>query len=375
VTLGRDTDIELAAAVRAAWGSDAALLEAAVEPLVYDLYLPGRTVERIVTRVQLRDGQRDWSVIRKWTASTDQAPARLVERARREALAYGSGLLDDFGALRAPRVYAVDAREGGPVELWFEDVVDDQPGPWSLATFVRAAEALGEANGHLAGRSFADRPWLVQDWAARQSEPVDEPAVQAEIEAQAADPRVRRAMGDDICDRAAGMLRDQPAFIAVLGRLPQTLCHHDAARSNLVATSTGIVAFDWESVGPGPLGAEIATLVSGSVRKGDAPAHDLGALDRAVFGGYLDGLRAAGWSGDERIVRLGFAMSLALRCWFVRDTLRHLAEPSASAARLGRAPDVRADDALAAFVTLSRLFLDRADEARRLSATLDIPLR
>lgn len=53
-------------------------------------------------------------------------------------------------------------------------------------------------------------------------------------------------------------------FIANLSRLPQTLCHHDAVRSNLIARrrpdgATEIVAIDWESTGPGAVGAEIAT--------------------------------------------------------------------------------------------------------------------
>ena len=47
------------------------------------------------------------------------------------------------------------------------------------------------------------------------------------------------------------MLQDQPRFIADLARLPQTLCHHDAARSNLIARQrddggTEVVAIDWE---------------------------------------------------------------------------------------------------------------------------------
>jgi hypothetical protein len=169
------------------------------------------------------------------------------------------------------------------------------------------------------------------------------------------------------------MLGDQPTFIAALGRLPQTLCHHDAARSNLVARSTGIVAFDWESAGPGPLGADIATLMSGSLRKGDAPADELASLDDAVFAGYVDGLVTAGWSGDERVVRLGYTMSLALRCWFVRDTLRNLADPAA-APILGRATHIGPAEALERFATISHFLLDRADEARQLAEALDIAL-
>jgi hypothetical protein len=54
--------------------------------------------------------------------------------------------------------------------------------------------------------------------------------------------------------------------------------------------------------------------MSGSLRKGDAPTEDVASVDDAVFAGYLDGHGAAGWSGDERVVRLGWTMSLALHC-------------------------------------------------------------
>jgi hypothetical protein len=153
--------------------------------------------------------------------------------------------------------------------------------------------------------------------------------------------------------------------------LPQTLCHHDAARSNLIGRRRGegaieIVAIDWESTGPGAIGAEIATLVSGSLRKGDFPAARASELDAAVFDAYLSGLRDAGWAGDPTVARLGYTMSLALRCWFVRDTLRNLTDREAGP-RLGRALDVRPAEALRAFTAIASFLLDRADEARELA--------
>src|SRR3954447_18661327 len=132
-----------------ALGDEAQLVEAHVEPLAYDAYLAGRVVQRVAVRVAVGGEVRAWSAIHKWTAPSPVAPAPLVERAHREALAYGSGLLDDLGALRVPRAYRIDVDDAGAVDLWLEEVRDDEPGPWSVATFKRAAEALGEANGRL----------------------------------------------------------------------------------------------------------------------------------------------------------------------------------------------------------------------------------
>ena len=65
-------------------------------------------------------------------------------------------------------------------------------------------------------------------------------------------------------------------------------------------------------------------------------------------------------------------MSLALRCWLVRDTLRNVTDPDAPDARpvFGRAFDVPPEHVLQAFVLVSRFLLDRTDEARSLATTL-----
>jgi hypothetical protein len=346
------------------------LLDERVEPVAYDAYLPGRTVTRVVAHARSRGRDVEWSAIRKWTDAPSRTPTAPSERAHREALAYRSGWLDRVGDLRMPEAFDVELDADGEVTLWLEDVRDREPGPWPLESFGVAARALGHFNGVSSRRAIPTDDWLVGDWAARQSEPVDLPVVLAELGRQAARPVAREALGAHVAVRVQRLQLDQPLFVETLALLPQSLCHHDAARSNLVRqTGVGggavIVALDWESVGPGAVGAEIATLVSGSVRKGDFPADRLDALDGTVFSGYLGGLRDAGWTGDERLVRLGYAMSVALRCWFVRDTLRHLTEPTIPP-RLGRALDVASGEALDAFISLSRFVLDRADEAHQL---------
>ena len=352
----------------------ATLLDYKVSPLAYDAYLPGRIVARVNGEAAVGGHRAPWSAILKWTDSPATTPTAPVERARREAFAYDSGLLDLTGELRAPRAYDVEVAEDGHVGLWLEDVGADGPGQWPIEMYATAAHALGRFNGAFLLRQVPDHPWVVTDWATRQSEPLDMAAALAEIARRASDARARRALGDDIGQRGARMLEDQPRFIADLARLPQTLCHHDAARSNLIARrrddgGTEVVAIDWESTGPGPAGAEIATLVSASLRKGDFPADRACELDSAVVDAYLAGLRDAGWTGDPRIVRLGYAMSLALRCWFVGDTLQNVTDPDARPV-FGRALDVPSEDVLEAFVLVSRLLLDRAEEARSLATTL-----
>jgi hypothetical protein len=130
-----------------------------------------------------------------------------------------------------------------------------------------------------------------------------------------------------------------------------------------------VVAIDWESTGLGPVGADLATLVSGSLRKGDYPADKASELDSAVMDAHLAGLRDAGWSDDPTFARLGYTLGLALRCWFVRDTLQNLAE-SESRPLFGRARDVPSAEVLDSFAAITRFLLDRADEARSLAMQL-----
>jgi hypothetical protein len=125
------------------------------------------------------------------------------------------------------------------------------------------------------------------------------------------------------------------------------------------------VAIDWEDVGPGPVGAEAATLVFGTMRRGAVPAAQADDLAHTVLEGYAGGLRDAGWRGDPAAVRLGYAAAVALRWFVVPATLRLLADPAARARAAG-ALRLSAGSLLEQRLLLVRFLLDRAGEARRL---------
>src|SRR6185503_12213108 len=99
--------------------------------------------------------------------------------------------------------------------------------------------------------------------------------------------------------------------------LPQTFCHLDAWRTNLidapsVSGEERTVAIDWSFVGTAPAGQEVAILVGGSHIWLDADPSELGSLSKRAFTAYVDGLHEAGWRGDERVVRFAYAASSAL---------------------------------------------------------------
>lgn len=337
-------------------------------PIATDLYLAGRTLVRCSGTALTGGAVVPWSLVLKIV----RRPLSAVGGTHwdREARAYRSGLLADLpGGLAAPRCLAADTGVDGAIWLWLEDVVDRYGGRWPLAQYGRAARHLGRFNGaYLIGCPLPDYPWLVQCWTERHSEPAKIPEGLVEIEALADDARVRRAFPAPLLTAMPRLLRDQPLLVALLERLPATLCHHDAARANLLARRTGrtleTVAIDWESLGVGALGAEIATLVCGTIRRGDYPAGRVAALDRVVFAGYLRGLRDAGWLGDPALARFGYVAAVALRWFLLPDTLRVLS--GRARANRGRAQEseVRAVQQL---VLLSQFVLERAEEARGLA--------
>jgi hypothetical protein len=106
-------------------------------------------------------------------------------------------------------------------------------------------------------------------------------------------------------------------MIEAIDRLPRTFCHHDAFRRNLMARVADdgheqTAAIDWAYTGIGAVGEEIGTLVSVGIQFMEVDVAQAVDLDEVVFEGYLAGLHDAGWRGDPRLVRLGFAATSAL---------------------------------------------------------------
>jgi len=278
-------------------------------PIAYKRYLSARTLARV-------DGTADtgrggvlapWSVVVKiFQPPTDCADSATEDGSwEREVLAYRSGLLADLpGALVAPRVLDIHTDDSGNRWLWLEHITD-MYGVWPRQHYGVAARHLGYFNGtYMTSRQLPEYSWLDRDWAKSLSDP----AVQVEaIDGLLSHPLAREAFDRPLAGRARALLEDQPHFLRILSELPQTLCHHDAARANLFARlanndgmETETVAIDWEGIGPGTVGADLATLVFGTMRRCEFPSSEAAALDQLAFEGYLHGLRDSGWRGEHQ---------------------------------------------------------------------------
>ena len=145
-------------------------------------------------------------------------------------------------------------------------------------------------------------------------------------------------------------------------------CHHDAVAANVFARerdgSAETVLIDWESVGPGPAGADLASLLFSSPRRGDFSARRLPELIPAALSAYERGIADTRASVRSDEVRLGLHASVSLRWTLVRDVIGLLGDPGR--ARRGSAPHETPDAALAELLALVPVLLDSAAKARRL---------
>ncbi len=234
---------------------------------------------------------------------------------KREVLIYRSGILEELPGIRAPRCFGVDELDGTAF-LWLEDVRDSAGSGWTPAHYRMAAGRLGEFNGaYLVGRDVPTAPLLSRGWL-RTLVTGFGPAVNR-LPLLRGHPMVRRCWPDGFVDRVLRLYEERDAFLEALDRLPQTFCHLDAFPRNLLiddrAEDGGVIAVDWSFAGLGAVGTEIAPMVPASVWFFDAEPKEMVRLGEVLFDGYVDGLRAAGWRGDERLVRFGYTAASALR--------------------------------------------------------------
>ena len=279
---------------------------------------PGvRALYRWSGRAAVDGIERDWSLILKtWLRDPKTDVLAQWNYWKREFLAYTSGMLDELPGIAAPRLLGA-ADEDQLAYLWLEDVSEAAEARWPTSRFVLAARHLGRFNGaYVADRPLPDEPFLtrtyLRSWTAwipwpdsvRSPDSWSHPIVAATIPSPPIERLERlRSMVTLLFDR--------------LEALPQTLSHLDAWRANLIGARSAsgedrTVAIDWSFVGMAPAGQEVAILVGGSHIWLDAEPDELVTMSERAFAAYVDGLREAGWRGDERVVRFAYAASAAL---------------------------------------------------------------
>ena len=217
-----------------------------------------------------------------WPAEPDETDPYFW---RREALAYTSGLLAESAPLRAPVCRGVFERADGTLALWLEDV---RAAPaWTPELLGSVAHGLGR----MQARHAADPPaaqWLSRDWLRTYLALHDAPDPEAET------------------------------VLARLDMQTQTLCHHDLHPGNVLGANADVV-IDWAYCGLASLGLDAGVLVADGIADSAFAPELADVVAAEVWSGYLDGLRAGGFAGDESEVRYAFLRGTALRLsWLPR---------------------------------------------------------
>lgn len=323
--------------------------------VAYDPYLAGRVVERITGDAETANGERA-----TWGAIVKRTHGEGLRAARRELAAYRNGIASASGAgLRAPKLLAW--QEGGDhVELWLEPVTDAHGGAWPLERFRVAAGHIALWDARTARTALPPDFDSEDAWAERHGQPhrVDEVLAElADLATTPAAPAVGSRVGDPGFERTTALVASTPERIARLATFAQTPLHHDLVRSNLFAVDeSATIAIDWENVGRGPLGVDLAPLVTGSVRRGEASADDLAEIEALVLDGYTSGLRNVGVEAANE-VRTAYTLAVGLRWHVVLGVIRDAClDPSR--ARRGSRPDEPASEALRHLFAVSRHILD-----------------
>jgi hypothetical protein len=292
---------------------------------------------------------------------------------RRESLVYEHdlpGRLAGSGIV-APLLLGRFDRPDGTIALWFDDARGVRGTEWAPERYAAAARSLGFAQAQL----VPDEPWLsrgfLRDYAAWRRSAAWRQGDWSGLDDDAAwaQPLVRAHFPPELRVELVRLHADREWLVRVSESLPRTLCHLDVWPENLFAPNEEeTMLVDWEFAGDGALGEDIGNLVPESALDLFRPAAELPALDALVFRAYLDGLRANGWDGDERVVRLGMCASAVKYDWLVPFMLERAAEESHVAYGRPVNSDRLYTERGAAFMFLAGW----AEEARKLAAELGL---
>jgi hypothetical protein len=346
-----------------------------VEALRYQVVWWGSNVYRVAGTTT--DGQA-WNLVLK-ALRRPPAEGRVVEDGlwnagvdprgysywRREADLYRDGLLDRaWGGFAPPRCYGVDEPDPDNVRLWLEDVAETVGRDWPLERHALAARHLGQFNGaSLVGEPMPAHPSFGSGY--RRPDP---DAARWRLDDLDSDrwqqPTLRAIFPPAVVERMRAIWRRYEMLVRAVEQAPRLFVHRDAFRNNLIARGDQTVALDWALAGPGHLGEDLYKMV----------INDLGFLrarygakefEAVLFDGYVAGLHDAGWRGDARVARLGYAAT-ALHHVPYGHLLRPLSSPEQMAEAV-RSYGHPAEELVASMGDLAYMLIGLAEEALELA--------
>lgn len=234
---------------------------------------------------------------------------------RREAFVFESGVLQKLpDSIRVARCYSVEESSDGTIWLWMEHM--DGEYAVTMGQFSFIARQLGLFNGaYVTGVKALPRyDWLCKCWLQSwtTASRMYSPNVEAYIESI--------TKGDLLAkwDWYQEIIRKLDAALDSLQQLPRVLAHQDLSQMNMLLTTNysgkpELALIDWQFMSISGLGEDLGKLYGVNMSLGIIQPDGYDEFQTIIYQAYLEGLHAAGWHGDERVVRYGFCLSMSLR--------------------------------------------------------------
>jgi hypothetical protein len=361
--LGRDalTGDDLTALVRTITGHpEADPRDVRVEPVDYPIGTPStEALLRIFGTATLPTGSPDtytvdWSCfvkklqsVRHWPLFEVVVPEPVRETFvqnlpwQLEIAVHRSGIAELLPeGMRLAKAYRIDLYDDDRGTLWMENVIQE-PGPWPMERFERAAYLLGRL-------SARRQPHLVEPLLPRGEFNKTGQALRYYTHGRVmmgalptlADPETWRhpLLSAAVCNVGDHGLRDDllelaarlPAVLDALDTLPQCYQHGDASPQNLLVPKgkpDEFVVIDWGFDCPQAVGFDLGQLLIGLAHAGELAPEALPIVHRVIVKAFMKGLAEEGMDATEEQVRYGYLGSLLARATFTALPLEQLSKP------------------------------------------------
>ncbi|WP_068775034.1 phosphotransferase [Paenibacillus sp. FJAT-26967] len=278
---------------------------------------------------------KSWSVIVK-VIKPDSAEKNFAEHHnywRREAHVFNSGILNELpDSIKVARCFWVEELPDETIWIWMEHIQGEHADTVEHFSFI--AGQLGRFNAaYLTGiNTLPKYDWLCSAWLKSwtTASRLFAPHVDTDVE----------GLSDDhyptIWAWYQKLIRKLDFTIESLQRLPRVLAHQDLSQKNMFLTAKGnstsqLVLIDWQFLSISGIGEDLGKLFGVNMSLGIIQPNQYDEFQRSLYTSYLEGLRSAGWQGDEKLMRYGFYLSTALRSvWEVPQYFSILAQLDAA---------------------------------------------
>ncbi len=345
--LGRDalTEDDFTALVRTITGDpEVRPGDVRVEPVEYPIGTPStEALLRLFGTAITPDGRTvDWSCFVKKLQSVRHSPIiEMVPESFRESFVQYmpwqleiavhrsgvAGLLPE--GMRLAEAYRIDLYDDDRGTLWMENVAQE-PGPWPMERFERAAHLLGRLSArrqpHLVEPLLPRGDFVKPGYALRYY--ANGRVMRAALPTLA-DPQTWRhpLLSAAVCNLGDQRLQNDlialgerlPAVLDALDALPQCYQHGDASPQNLLVPQgrpDEFVVIDWGFDCPQAVGFDLGQLLIGLAHAGELSPEALPLVHKAILKAFREGLAADGMRVTEDEVLYGYLGSLLVRATF-----------------------------------------------------------